>query len=99
MPYSTASNKTDKFGNVLKSSIAQLVYKKKMDKMMEVPFNLNNPFRGEIKSMEHNGYWNPNRNDKQEKQNLLIINLRHSQWNNEQKSVVLLTNTKHAKVI
>lgn len=29
MPYSTASNKTDKFGNVLKSSIAQLVYKKK----------------------------------------------------------------------
>lgn len=33
--------------------------------MMEVPFNLNNPFRGEIKSMEYNGYWNPNRNDKQ----------------------------------
>lgn len=58
--------------------------------MMEVPFNLNNPFRGEMKSMEHKGYWNPNRNDKQEKQNLLIINLRHSQWNNEQKSVVLL---------
>lgn len=50
--------------------------------MIEVPFNLNNPFRGEIKSMEHNGYW---------KQKLLIINLilRHSQWNNEQKSVVL----------
>lgn len=65
MPYSTASNKTDKFGNVLKSSIAQLVYKKKMDKMIEVPFNLNNPFRGEMKSMEHKGYWIPNRNDKQ----------------------------------
>lgn len=57
--------------------------------MMEVPFNLNNPFRGEIKSMEYNGYLNPNRNDQQEKQKLLIINLRHSQWNNEQKSVVL----------
>lgn len=59
--------------------------------MMEVPFNLNNPFRGEMKSMEYNGYLNPNRNDKQEKQKLLIINLilRHSQWNNEQKSVVL----------
>lgn len=57
--------------------------------MMEVPFNLNNPFRGEMKSMEHRGYWNPNRNDKQEKQKSLIINLRHSQWNNEQKSVVL----------
>lgn len=56
---------------------------------MEVPFNLNNPFRGEMKSMEHKGYLNPNRNDKQEKQKLLIINLRHSQWNNEQKSVVL----------
>lgn len=59
--------------------------------MIEVPFNLNNPFRGKMKSMEHKGYWNPNRNDKQEKQKLLIINLilRHSQWNNEQKSVVL----------
>lgn len=59
--------------------------------MMEVPFNLNNPFRGEMKSMEHKGYWNLNRNDKQEKQKLLIINLilHHSQWNNEQKSVVL----------
>lgn len=59
--------------------------------MMEVPFNLNNPFRGEMKSMEYNGYLNLNRNDKQEKQKLLIINLilRHSQWNNEQKSVVL----------
>lgn len=58
---------------------------------MEVPFNLNNPFRGEIKSMEYNGYLNPNRNDKQEKQKLLIINLilRHSHWNNEQKAVVL----------
>lgn len=33
--------------------------------MMEVPFNLNNPFRGEMKSMEYNGYLNPNRNDKQ----------------------------------
>lgn len=32
MPYSTASNKTDRFGNVLKSSIAQLVYKKKWTK-------------------------------------------------------------------
>lgn len=59
--------------------------------MMELPFNLNNPFRGKMKSMEYNGYWNPNRNDKQEKQKSLIINLilRHSQWNNEQKSVVL----------
>lgn len=43
-----------------------------MDKMMEVPFNLNNPFRGEMKSMEYNGYWNPNRNDKQERKTKLI---------------------------
>lgn len=72
MPYSTALNKTDRFGNVLKSSIAQLVYKKKMDKLMEVPFNLNNPFRGEMKSMEHKGYLNLNRNDKQERKTKII---------------------------
>lgn len=35
---------------------------------MEVPFNLNNPFRGKMKAMEHKGYWNLNRNDKQQKQ-------------------------------
>lgn len=92
MSYKTAFHKTDRFGNVLKSSIDLAQHNwfiKKMDKLMEVPFNLNNPFRGEMKSMEHKGYLNPNRNDKQEKQKLLIINLRHSQWNNEQKSVVL----------
>lgn len=30
MPYSTALNKTDRFGNVIKSSIAQLVYNAKI---------------------------------------------------------------------
>lgn len=35
-----------------------------MDKMMEVLFNLNNFFRGEMKLMEYKGYWNFNRNDK-----------------------------------
>lgn len=40
--------------------------------MMEVPFNLNNPFRGEIKSMEYNGYLNLNRNDKQERKTKII---------------------------
>lgn len=70
--------------------------------MMEVPFNLNNPFRGEIKSMEYNGYLNLNRNDKQEKQKLLIINLilRHSQYGTMSRNQwSFLTNTKHAKVI
>lgn len=40
--------------------------------MMEVPFNLNNPFRGEMKSMEYKGYLNLNRNDKQERKTKII---------------------------
>lgn len=71
MLYKIVFNKIDRFGNVLKFSIDLVQYnwfiKKKMDKMMEVLFNLNNFFRGEMKLMEYKGYWNFNRNDKQEK--------------------------------
>lgn len=41
--------------------------------MMELPSNLNNPFRDKTKSMGHdNGFLNPNRNYKHERKTKII---------------------------